>query len=277
MVLCQGREASRAGLGGGTQATGQCRSTFSNRPCLEKRHGQVGAGYQGQGFVFRSSCSNGPGSSPPLPRPGSRASAHYQGCTNGCASTAGDWDAARANRSSRTSSRRKKRRDDDDLDDDLPRKKRRDEDDLDDDRPCLSTGAKILIIAGAAVLLFVLVGITGFIVLRPAPGAVAEKRPESRNDDEQLVKQFILNNSKDPKEVQFVSWGPHMLNREVQELRNAGATQFPVSRRSGDSFWTKFNDEYRGDKAGQKGNVPSLSFIRVRFHPPELDFHFREF
>ena len=56
-----------------------------------------------------------------------------------------------------------------------------------------------------------------------------------------------------------------MLTREVQELRNAGATQFPVSRRRGDSFWTKFNDEYRGDKAGQKGNVPSLSFIRVRY------------
>ncbi len=136
----------------------------------------------------------------------------------------------------------------------------------------LSAGSKI-VMTGAAVLLFVVIGVGGFIALRPAPGAVAEKRTEPRNDDEQLVKQFILNNVNDPKGVRFVSWGPHMLAREVQELRNAGATEFPVYRDRSNGSWSHFYDreEGKGEKAGEKGTRP-LSFIRVRYRLPKFDF-----
>jgi hypothetical protein len=90
--------------------------------------------------------------------------------------------------------------------------------------------------------------------LAPA-GRVPEDRPAPRTDEEELVKRFIINNSSDPKRVQFVRWGPHMSREEFVELaKEAGLDELIPSR----------------DKEAVKERLAAFhGFIRVRFRGPE--------
>lgn len=50
-------------------------------------------------------------------------------------------------------------------------------------------------------------------------GQGPENRSHARTDEEELVKRFILNNAdKYADKVKFLTWGPHMEEKELQEL-----------------------------------------------------------
>jgi hypothetical protein len=43
-----------------------------------------------------------------------------------------------------------------------------------------------------------------------------------------LVRRWIINNAEDPKEVEFVKWGPHMSGQEWEDmLKEAGVSHLP--------------------------------------------------
>lgn len=52
---------------------------------------------------------------------------------------------------------------------------------------------------------------------RPADQA-PEKRSDAHLPEEELVRRYIVNNEREPKNVQFVEWGPHMTWQEIREL-----------------------------------------------------------
>jgi hypothetical protein len=50
-------------------------------------------------------------------------------------------------------------------------------------------------------------------------GETAENRSHTRTSEEEMVKRFILNNTEGVADITFLTWGPHMLPDEVEQLR----------------------------------------------------------
>jgi hypothetical protein len=93
----------------------------------------------------------------------------------------------------------------------------------------------------------------GFRAVIPPAGAVAEKRSRTRTGEEELVKRFILNNSGDADAVVFLSWGPHLTDKEMQDLlAEAGLDQLV----KGEPEWEKWE------------KMRPASFIRVCYRDP---------
>jgi hypothetical protein len=105
--------------------------------------------------------------------------------------------------------------------------------------PALSTGRHIMagqtaprrwkrcVVAVAGVATLLVAG--NFLVRFRFPPTVArpENRSQARIPNEELVRNFILNSSRDEKAVEFHTWGPHMTKGELQELgHEAGYTEF---------------------------------------------------
>jgi hypothetical protein len=84
------------------------------------------------------------------------------------------------------------------------------------------------ILVGAAVLSLgacLVVGAGGYFLFRSKSGAKAEEGSATKADLEELVKQYILNHAKDPKQVEFLKWGPHMTRAEWDALLDEGGVE----------------------------------------------------
>jgi hypothetical protein len=108
----------------------------------------------------------------------------------------------------------------------------------------------MLIITGALAALILLV-VVALVLWQARPGKIAEKRADTRTDDEELVRRWILNNAGDKADrVLFLRWGPHMNEAEIQQLREeaVGSLEHPWAL-----LWLPRD----------------TVFIRVKFQPPD--------
>jgi hypothetical protein len=71
-------------------------------------------------------------------------------------------------------------------------------------------------------LIVVVAGVIGVRIIWPPAGSVPEDRGHTRTSEEELVRRYILNNSKHPDEVEFLRWGPHLSREEFEGVIRKG-------------------------------------------------------
>ncbi len=93
-------------------------------------------------------------------------------------------------------------------------------------------------------------------------GSTAEERSDTRLPEEELVKRFIRNNSLAPREVEFLRWGPHMLDKDLAALFEEAGIEPAVEEKAG---------------VAEVQELRPLSLVRVTYRDPNNTIMFSQF
>jgi hypothetical protein len=118
-----------------------------------------------------------------------------------------------------------------------------------------------LIFCGLVALLGLFLGLAGW----TRTGQRAEQRSGTRLDEEDLVRRYVLNNSEDPKSVEFLVWGPHLLRAEFLALVRQGGID-ELARREPRAVAATLATFFRVPTTDLD---PFAAVVRVRFRGPE--------